>query len=147
MNIQALWPQAIKGVNGSIGLRRPVALIQHNLNIFASLMDIGVLGRIPIRISEISFPALWGVLYIGFTWFITHRLVPSGEPQFVYFFMDTTLGSRVNCLILTSLIVVLMTFFVLFSIIDDFLLHLGGGVIFNTTAVILLSSSCCRFRD
>ncbi len=146
----ALWPQSIKGVNGSVGLRRPVALMQHNANIIASFMEVALLGRIPVRLSEIPFAPMWGIAYIFFTWFITHRLTDSGEPQFVYFFFDTTLGPKVNCLVLITLMVVQAIFYFLFTVIDDVLHHLGGGdggLYFNLLAVALMGSFSCRFRD
>lgn len=143
----ALWPQAMKGPNGSEGLRRPVALLQHNANILASIMEVALFGRIPVRLSEIPFAPMWGILYIFFTWFITHRLVESGEPQFVYFFFDTTLGAKTNCAVLITLMVVQAIFFFLFTVIGDALHHFGGGLYFNVLATALVGLFSCRFRD
>lgn len=145
--MKALWPQAMKGPNGSMGLRKPVSLIHHNLNILSTLMEVGVLGRIPVRLIDVAIAPLWGVIYIFFTWFITHRLVESGEPQFVYFFFDTTLGAKTNFLVLFSLMVVQAIFFFVFSVIDDILVHIGRGCFFNTILVVFVASFCCRFRD
>ena len=133
--------------NGTTGLRRPVALLQHNGNVIVSLMEVGVLGRIPLRLSEIAFAPLWGVAYIFFTWFITHRLVESGEPQCVYFFFDPTLGGRKNCLVLITLLVAQAAFFFLFTLVDDFVMHIGGGLPFNLAFIVLVSSVACRYRD
>ena len=144
---QALWPQAMKGPNGSIGLRRPVALIQHNLNVLAALMEVGVLGSIPIRLNDIAVAPLWCIVYVFFTWFMTHRLVKSSEPQFVYFFFDTTLGAKTNCFVLVTLMVVQAIFYLLFTILDDILMHLDKGLQFNIVIVILAASVSCRFRD
>merc|ERR1719384_3100467 len=143
----ALWPQTIKGPNGSEGLRRPVALLQHNANILASFLEVAVLGRIPVRLTEIPFAPLWGIAYIFFTWIITHRLVDCGEPQFVYFFFDTTLGAKVNCAVIMALMVVQLVFFFLFSILDDVVHYVGGGLGFNLVVVLGVGSLCCRFRD
>lgn len=144
---QALWPQAMKGPNGSLGFRKPVALIQHNLNVLTALMEVGVLGSIPIRLNDIPVAPLWGIVYIFFTWFMTHRLVKTSEPQFVYFFFDTTLGAKTNCFVLIALMAVQAIFYILFTIIDDILVHLDKGLHFNILVVILAASVSCRFRD
>ncbi len=137
----------MKGPNGSLSLRRPYSLIQHNFNIVASLLEVGVLGKMPVRINEITLAPLWGIMYIFFTWFITHRLVETKEPQFVYFFLDTTLGARKYCFVLASLLVVEASFYLFFSIIDDVLVHFDQGYLFNASVVAIISSMCCRFRD
>lgn len=142
-----LWPQEMKKPEGSIGLRRPVAIIQHNLNVIASILEIGVLGSIPIRLNEVAFTLLWGVVYIFFTFFISHRMVESREPQFVYFFMDTTLGANTNCLVMIALLAVLAVFYLVFCFIDDLLLYLDKGLMFNALTVILVASISCRIRD
>mmetsp|Transcript_24864 Transcript_24864/g.30564 ORF Transcript_24864/g.30564 Transcript_24864/m.30564 type:complete len:318 (+) Transcript_24864:116-1069(+) len=143
----ALWPQAIKGVNGSKGFRRTVALMQHNANVIASLMEVGVLGHIPVRISDLVCAPVWGCIYISFTWFMTHRWVESGEPQFVYFFLDSTLGPKINCLVLVTLMVVLMLFYTLFTVIDEVFFRFDGDWLVNSFIVILVASALCRFRD
>jgi hypothetical protein len=137
----------MKKPEGSIGLRRPVAIIQHNLNVIASILEIGVLGSIPIRLNEVAFTLLWGVVYIFFTFFISHRMVESREPQFVYFFMDTTLGANTNCLVMIALLAVLAVFYLVFCFIDDLLLYLDKGLMFNALTVILVASISCRIRD
>jgi hypothetical protein len=143
----ALWPQAMKGPAGSFGLRRPAALAQHNANVLASLMEVAVLGQIPVRLSEISFAPVWGGIYIFFTWYMMHKWVKSGEPQCVYFFFDTTLGAKTHCLVIIALMSVQAVFFFLFSIMDDIVLDLGRGVLFNTLVAVFVGSITCRFRD
>ena len=110
-------------------------------------MEVGVLGKMPVRLNHIALAPMWGIVYIFFTWFITHRLVKSSEPQFVYFFFDTTLGAKTYCFILMTLMMVQVTFYLLFTIIDDVLIHLGKGFLFNIVIVILVASVFCRFRD
>jgi hypothetical protein len=75
-----------------------------------------------------------------------HMWVPSAGPQFLYFFMDTTLGTTTS-IALVVLLVVLLVFYGLFCVLHQVLDHLGGGAVLHGLAVVLISSAVCRFRD
>jgi len=140
-----LWPQALLG-KGSQGLKSWDTLVQHNANIILSLVEIGLLGGLPIRLEDWIAAPLFGICYILFSWFMIHRLVPSGEPQVLYFFLDPTLG-WISTFALICLLVVLLLFYILFSFIDDFMIHLGGGIIIHSLVILGVSSIVCRFKD
>eukprot|EP00979_Chaetoceros_neogracilis_P005255 scaffold937_cov166-Chaetoceros_neogracile.AAC.1 len=89
---------------------------------------------------------LFGVFYIIFSWSFRFNWVPSGKPQFVYFFLDTTLG-RTSTIALPLLLGILALFYAFFVIIDDILLILGGGQIAHVGLVATLSVIVCRFKD
>lgn len=143
----ALWPQAMKGPRGSANLRKPVALMQHNANIIASLLEVGVLGRIPVRLEEFIIAPTFGTIYVFFTWALKDRLVETKEPQFVYFFFDTTLGKKWTVTVLLVLLALLMVFYLAFTFLDDCLLWLGSGIFTNVIMVIALATFFCRVRD
>mmetsp|Transcript_9727 Transcript_9727/g.18264 ORF Transcript_9727/g.18264 Transcript_9727/m.18264 type:complete len:347 (+) Transcript_9727:2-1042(+) len=143
----ALWPQAMKGPRGSVNLRKPVSLLQHNANIIASLLEVGVLGRIPVRLEDFIIAPTFGTIYVFFTWALKDRLVETKEPQFVYFFFDTTLGKKWTITVLLVLLTLLMVFYLAFAFIDDCLIWLDCGIVTNTIMVIGLAAFFCRFRD
>jgi hypothetical protein len=140
-----LWPKALRG-KGSHMLKSWDTLVQHNANIVLSLVEIGLLGGLPIRLDDwIAAPA-FGICYIIFSWFMIHRLVPSGEPQVLYFFLDPTLGLK-STIALACLLIVLLLFYLIFSLIDDIMIHLGGGIIIHSIVIVGISSFVCRFND
>lgn len=143
----ALWPRSLKGPLGSKSLRRPVALIQHNLNIVASLLEVGVLGRIPVRLEDIPITLVYGCIYVLFMWSLKGHLVETKEPQFIYFFFDTTLGKKWTISVIFGLLTILITFYVMFTLIDDVLAWVSGGLWTNLVLIGAFSSFFCRFKD
>lgn len=143
----ALWPQSLKGKNGSKPLRRPVALLQHNANILSSLFELGVLGRLPVRLIDWPVAPVFGIVYLLFSWSIIHSLHPSGAPQFVYFFFDTTLSKKWTIGVMLVLLSVLLFAYVTFAIIGDVLLFFNGGLVVNCVSMVAFGSLFCRFRD
>lgn len=143
----ALWPQSLKSPVGSANLRKPVALLQHNLNIVTSLLEVGVLGRIPVRLNDIAITLVYGCIYVIFMWSIKRRLVDTTEPQFIYFFFDTTLGKKWSISVIFVLLTILITFFILFTLIDDILAFVNGGLWTNFVVIGAFSSLFCRFKD
>jgi len=144
----ALWPNALRGgVEGATdGFKAKSILLQHNANVIMSLIEVGLLGGLPVRFADMALAPLFGVLYIIFSWSFRFNWVPSGEPQFVYFFLDTTLG-RTSTIALLFLLGILALFYAFFVIIDDILLILGGGQIAHVGLVATLSVIVCRFKD
>lgn len=142
----ALWPNALKGNNGTDSFKKTSVLLQHNANAIMSLLEVGFLGKLPVRFADMALAPIFGVLYIFFSWSMRYRWVPSGEPQFVYFFLDTTLGKK-STLALLGLVVVLSVFYALFVLVDDFLSFLGGGVTVHLGIVSALSYLVCRLKD
>lgn len=140
-----LWPKALRG-KGTHILKSWDTLVQHNANIFLSLVEIGLLGGLPIRLEDWIAAPLFGICYICFSWFMIHRLIPSGDPQVLYFFLDPTLG-LITSFAMVCLLVVLVLFHIIFVFIDDVMIHLGGGIFIHSLVILGISSSVCRFRD
>jgi len=141
-----LWPQALK--NGdTLGFRKISALLQHNANVIISLIEVGILGRIPMRIDYIPLAAVYGIVYILHTWNMTHRWLPSKDPQFVYFFFDTTLDKKVVVFVLAALLFIMTLFHCMFFSVVALINHFDGGVLLNTFLVAGVASCFCRFRD
>lgn len=140
-----LWPIGLKG-KGTDGCKRIPVLIQHNANVIMSLVELGLLGGLPVRFTDLPLAPMFGVVFIFFSWSARFMWHPSGEPQFLYFFLDTTLG-KTTTIALAGLVVILIVFYAIFVVIDDILLLLGGGLVVHAGVVAVISMLVCRFRD
>jgi hypothetical protein len=141
-----LWPIGLRGNNGTDGLKRPLILIQHNLNIVFALAEVGLLGKLNIQMGHVYVAPMFGICYVLFAWSFRFRWHPSGEPQFPYFFLDTTLGMTTTYA-LVGLLVILVAFYYLFYAIDVILVALGGGVSVHFLVISIITCFICRFRD
>ena len=115
------------------------------------LVEVGLLGGLPIYMSHIAVAPLWGVAYVYFTWFMADKWAPKSEgPQFIYPFFDTTLGVGAS-IALVVLLAVLSFFYALFAGADYYIREyqveaigpLGTTLLFMAGMVLLV----CRFRD
>lgn len=143
----ALWPRSLRGPHGSVNLRKPVSIIQHNFNVIVTVMEVGVLGHMPIRIEDAMIAPIYGCVYIVFMWALKDHLADNKEPQFVYFFFDTTLGKKWSVSVLLGLLSMLMFFYLVFTLLDDLLVFMDGGVRTNAITISALAAIFCRFRD
>ena len=144
----ALWPNSLKnGTKGSVNFRKPVALIQHNCNIFVSLLEVGLLGILPIRIEDAVVAPLYGSVYVFFVWSIRNHLAETGDTQYVYFFLDTTISIKFCVQALIGLLSVLLLFYGAFTLVDDVLLWLDGNIFMHLFLTLAATSFFCRFRD
>ena len=143
----ALWPNSLRGPDGSKNLRKPTSLIQHNLNIIATLTEVGVLGKIPIRLEDCLVAPVFGIVYLIFMWSLRYRLAENKSPQFIYFFFDTTIGKKWTMSVLVGLLTILMFFFLIFTLVDDILLWFDGGIVTHVVLTVGFASLFCRFRD
>lgn len=140
-----LWDRALSG-NGSDKLKRIAILLQHNANVFLSLLEVGILGGLKLRFIDIAVAPLFGIAYVLFAWSIRFRWHPSGAPQFPYFFLDTTLG-KTTSIALIGLVTVLLICYVVFNALTILIGVLEGGFIVNLVIVVGITSLLVRFRD
>ncbi len=141
-----LWPKALAG-HGSANLKQFKILLQHNANIIMCLVEVGLLGGLPIRLADMALAPLFGIAYILFAWSMRFRWVPSGDAQFVYFFLDTTLPGKTSTIALAGLLVMLLLFYGIFMLVDDVILLFGGSFVTHALMVTIFSCIVCRFRD
>lgn len=143
----ALWPNALKAKKPNTAeFKRPAVLLQHNANTFMTLMEVGLLGGVPIRFSDMALAPLFGISYILFSWFFRFSWTPCRSPQFVYFFLDTTTG-KTSTIALLVLVFVLLFFYNTLVLIDDLLLALGGGILTHGMVIFMISYLCFKFKD
>ena len=147
-----LWPQALaQGSSNTEIFKDPQGLLKHNGTVVMWLLELGLLGGLPIEWSHIAVAPLWGIAYVYFAWFMADKWSkPSDGPQFIYPFFDTTLGVTTS-IALVALLLVLMTFYAVLAFAEQSLQayeweaigSLGTNVLFMIATVLLV----CRFRD
>ena len=128
------------------------ALLQHNANVIMAMVEISLLGGIPVRMNHLSIPILYGSSYVIFSWIIQLMWHRQG-PAFIYFFMDTTIG-KAHTLSLWVLLTILMIFYGLFVGIERMLDVIGASndgisfeVLVHGSLALGISRFVCRFRD
>lgn len=142
----AIWPGILAGGRETAGLRKPTALLMHNACIFMILIEVAIMGNVPVELDHFPVAPLFGIVYVLFAWYMSDKWRPREDgPQFLYFFMDTTLGTATSVSLLV-LLLVLITFYVMFWFADDAVVHIPG-VTGRIAAIGVLSTLVCRFRD
>ena len=143
----AIWPAVLaKGRPHRLGSFRNQ--MQHNANSIFALVEMALLSGPPVILSHISIPCFVGCVYILFTWSAC-RLYgdqPDDGPQYIYWFMDTTLG-KVTSIALACLLGVLCVSFSLFVALESFVEWIGGDLFSRSMCVILVSSVVIRARE
>lgn len=141
----ALWPALIKETGRGDAFLLPRALLQHNANVIMAVTEVTLMGGLPVRFSHISISVLYGCSYVIFTWAVMNVWHRQG-PAFLYFFMDTTLGSE-HTMALYVLLLVLMAFYSLFCGVESLLPFLGSNLVGHVAFAIAICALVCRFRD
>ena len=160
----AIWEMALKGKGGTANLKSFRNVMMHNANSIFVVMEVALLGGLPVRFTEVSLAPLFGVCYVIFTWNMMHRWADKEHgPQNIYFFFDTTMG-KVTTISLLALLCALLIFYALFASARIGLDRLAWAFqepeaeeeTFKSSVMklpchacflILLSSTVCRFRD
>jgi len=141
-----LWPMALESGSGNTAIYKdPRTLFEHNANVIMCLVEVGLLGGLPIRFGHFAVAPLWGIAYVYFCWWMSDKWCDkSAGPQFCYPFFDTTMG-WVASVVLVVLLVVLTIFYALFALGAEYGLSQGlGTTLLSMLATLLL---VCRFRD
>ena len=141
----AIWPVVLAGGKPHT-LDHPRNQMMHNMNSVFSLSEAALLGGLPIHENHWVFPVILGVIYITFSWNGIYFYRPKEDgPQFIYWFLDVTLG-KTTTIALIALVLVLITSFGIFIGVGNFLDYVGGGVFAHAIIIILISSMVCRVR-
>jgi hypothetical protein len=147
----AIWPALLlqngTGPDPTAPLKLPRVLAYHNLNVILALVESAVMGKMPVRYHHLSVAVFFGILYVLFSWCIRHRWSSNAGPQFLYFFLDTTLGYTTTAALLALLLVLVISYGVFAAI--PLLLDRWGGrnIVVHITFVLLVCRIVCRFRD
>jgi hypothetical protein len=143
----AIWPTAVKQNGDLTDLKTPRTLLMHNANIFFSLTEVALLGGLPVRFADIALAPLFGVVYVIFTWSMRKAWVPVEKegPQFIYHFMDTTVGLATT-IALAVLMAVLIVSYSCFAQMHQVLDMLGGGLMVHALGVGFFCGLLCKVR-
>lgn len=143
----AIWPQALKAGSGTSVLKTFRALCYHNLNVILAVAEVVLWGGLPVRLMDVSLAALFGSGYVLFAWSIAHLWNPAAGPQYLYFFLDVTLGTTTT-LILLILYVVFIIFYTIFCGLHQLVDHVGvDNLPAHVMSLVLVSALVCRIRD
>lgn len=162
-----LWPQLLKekGTTATLRFQTYYCILQHNLNSFMVLTEVAFLGKIPVLWSHAFFPPLFGLSYILFSWFMAKRwkrrsdkdkdeLITVDGPQYIYFFLDTTLPGLQPTINLLALLLILLVFYALLSFSEQVFSFQAFGADndainfgWRTSCFCLMNYLICRFKD
>mmetsp|Transcript_24825 Transcript_24825/g.35023 ORF Transcript_24825/g.35023 Transcript_24825/m.35023 type:complete len:153 (-) Transcript_24825:1913-2371(-) len=143
----AIWPMNLSKGESTVSLKHPRVLINHNATSIMALTEVALLGGLPVRLSDFPIAPLFGIVYTLFTWSMMYQWTTRDQgAQFIYWFLDTTLGATTSIAFL-GLFTVLVVTYLLFTGIDHILMQMGGGLLVHGIAVVGISSLVCRFRD
>lgn len=144
----AIWPAVLKAKNSTDNLKHWRNVMMHNMNVLFALLEAACMGGLSVQWTHIAFAPLLGVMYVMFTWSMMMRWnTPDKGPQFIYFFLDTTLPGFLPTKVLLILLLVFAAFYGLFCVFHNVLSLLGGGLLAHLGFVVLVSSAVMRFRD
>lgn len=143
-----IWPAMLADTGDTSGLRDFRTLLWHDANCVMILVEIALLGGIPVVPAHFATTPLLGCAYLVFTWTARDTWTPQNGSQFLYHFLDTTLGSQTVVLSILVLLAVLMTFFGILCVAATHILPLfEGNVVAHTVFVLVTAGAVCRFRD
>ena len=147
----SLWPTAYRthGPSGTTGLKSWVSLFQHDANTLMVLVEICLLGGLPVKLSHAPFAPLYAGMYQIFMWCMAPYWVRDHGPVFLYFFVDTTLGKKTTYFMMGLLTVILMSFlfFALLEMGVSMIEHSEHGVVANLCCVVVISYLLMKFND
>jgi len=139
----AIWPVVLAS-----GKKHKLACfrnqMQHNMNSVYVLTEMVLLGGLPLKVTHLSLPCLVGSIYILFTWFNCYSYADKQfGPQYIYWFMDPTLG-KASFIALASLVVVLVVSFLAFYFIEMIMEYAGKSLPAHIIFVILVANAVIK---
>jgi len=144
----AIWPTLLASGADTSPLKRLRALLMHNANVVFALAEVALLSGLPVRAADISMGMLIGICYIVVSWCVSGLWDAKRGPQFLYFFLDTTLPGYMVSGMLAALVAVLVLFHAFFASCEVVLEWLApAGWVGHLLFVVVLTTSVMRFRD
>mmetsp|Transcript_17341 Transcript_17341/g.21634 ORF Transcript_17341/g.21634 Transcript_17341/m.21634 type:complete len:316 (-) Transcript_17341:115-1062(-) len=148
----AIWPGTLQSAQNKNVCKDPTAnlktfssLMMHNGCICMLLIEIALLGRIPFLLSHIALAPLLGLVYILFAWYSADKWIPGQGPQYLYFFLDTTLGWGTTFAIVVLLCVLFGSYVIIWA------LATGIGHVSSVLGRLFVSAvlgrAFCRLAD
>jgi len=147
----AIWPQVLKGgkPHNLAGVRNQ---LQHNSNSIMSLAEVALLGGPPVAFSHLSMAIAIGSFYMVFTWCTGKWFFGNDKigPQYIYWFMDTTLGTGTTIAMMVLLSVMVSSFalfaFLVSTVLGDSASETAPSFWKNVLILVAGTRLVCRFR-
>lgn len=117
------------------------------MNVILVLIEVTLLGGLPIQISHITVAPIYGMTYLFFSWYISDKLAPQDGPQFCYRFLDPTLDRFRPAIALLGLLLVMTFFYAVFAFVGFWIHKVEGNIAVSLLSVVLCVQLLCRFRD
>ena len=119
--------------------------MQHNINSVMTLTELCLLGGLPLEFSHTGMHLVFGCTYILFSWLNCFNLTKRVGPQYLYWFLDTTLGAGTTIALTVLVTVLVCSSFLLLSLkagVDT----MGQNLIGRILCVALVSSAVIRTK-
>jgi hypothetical protein len=144
-----IWPAVLKANKSTDNLKSFRNIMMHNMNVLFVLVELILLGGVPVQAAYWQLAPLLGILYVFFSWSMAHRWnCVNGGPQYIYFFLDTTVAGYAASKALLVLLSALLGFFGLLAFLSKLLDDSASWSLFARVGLVLmLCSLTMRFRD
>ena len=144
----AIWPRLFQkgGPTKTTDLKRFTNLMSHNMNVIFVFIEVGFLGNLSVDIKHIFVAPIFGMTYALYSYCMASRWTPGNGAQFLYFFLDTTLGLT-STKALFGLFLVLILFYVIFWAICEMIFSYTRRLLLRAVIVFVISRFFCKFRD
>ena len=152
-----IWDKVKNGPGDTKHLKHIRNMFSHNLNSVYVLLEVALLGGLPVRINEMYLGPIYGTVYVLMAWSLTGFWAEKRfGPHFIYFFLDTTVGYATT-ISLAALTATLSMFYVMLAYATVWLSSLTDYYIFTDFPQVLLAchvgfvvglaSLVCRMND
>lgn len=145
-----IWPGVLKAKGDTSNLRSTSNKFMHNFNCVYSLAEASLIGGLPVRWQDLPYATIVGCFYVIFTWLMALSWNEKKYgPQFIYFFLDTTLPGFFPSFALIALLVALCIFYAFFATLSNFILPQlePYGLPAHAFIVAIFASRMVRFKD
>ncbi|EEC44052.1 predicted protein [Phaeodactylum tricornutum CCAP 1055/1] len=146
-----IWPSVLRAKDGdTANLKHVRNVLMHNVNVVLAVSETFGLSGLSTVPSHVGVAPLIGLIYVVFSWSMTTSWnEPAHGPQFIYFFLDTTMPGYAPSVALLALLAVLILFYAVFGVSEPLLRALDGTSygLAHAAVATLLCASVCRFRD
>jgi hypothetical protein len=142
----AIWPGVLRANGQTKELKSWRNKLMHNGNVLFAVLEVAVLGGLPLRWSHFTLAPIVGCVYVVFSWcMVTSWNTPDHGPQFIYFFFDTTLPGNTPTFVLLVLALVMTIFYAIFCGCQSFLS--GDSLLVHLLFCGVVCGGVMRFSD
>lgn len=150
-----IWPRTLQETGDTTQLRSFTTLCMHNVNVLFVVIEVCYMSNISILLLHISFAPMIGCMYVLFSWYVCMSWTTNVKqygPQFIYFFLDTTVPGYTPTIAILGLLFVLILSYIIFVLLSYILSFMEGNnnillLLYHTIFAIGICRLVMRFRD